>query len=313
MPDTNESIAMVFSEKQALEKVKNLYGWPSYMGNGAQPPSNDLKFSIVIPTLNQGKYIEGTILSLLLQDYKNLEIIIADGGSTDNTHAIIEAYKNHITHVLYGPDSGQSNAINKGFALATGDIFAWLNSDDYYLPNALSTVAATFKQNPDVRLVVGAGDVVTADNQFLKHIPPLPINMSTILNWKHGEWLMQQSCFWSRALWDESAGVDESLHLLMDYDLWFRFASMQEKTKTIDHSLAAMRYYKEVKTVKQRLRSNEELAYVYAKNNAPGEVRSLVSQIMKDKISIEESISNVESSMPVRILKRLGLYHRVQA
>jgi hypothetical protein len=114
-------------------------------------------------------------------------------------------------------------------------------------------------------------------------------------------------------LWDESAGVDESLHLLMDYDLWFRFASMQEKTKTIDHSLAAMRYYKEVKTVKQRLRSNEELAYVYAKNNAPGEVRSLVSQIMKDKISIEESISNVESSMPVRILKRLGLYHRVQA
>ena len=124
---------------------------------------------------------------------------------------------------------------------------------------------------------------------------------------------MQQSCFWSRTLWDQSAGVDESLHLLMDYDLWFRFASMQEKTTTIDQSLAAMRYYKEVKTVKQRLRSNEELAYVYAKNNAPEEVRSLVSRIMKDKIAIEESISDVESSMPIRILKRLGLYRRVQA
>jgi glycosyltransferase involved in cell wall biosynthesis len=261
---------------------------------------------VVIPTLNQAETIEDTLQSIFDQDYGNVEIIVADGGSSDGTLALLERYRPRLARVIEGPDRGQSDAINKGFAAASGDIFCWLNSDDYFLPGALRRVADRFASDPGVRFVVGCGDVISKDHRFLRYIPALPMTEATLLNWKNDQWVLQQCCFWSRSLWQEVGGVDESLHLLMDYDLWFRLSRTTEAS-LIDEKLAVMRYYPEVKTVRQRSRSSEELAYVYAKNGAFQALREQVSELVASRSALQERLSGIEASLPVRLLKRLSL------
>jgi glycosyltransferase involved in cell wall biosynthesis len=113
------------------------------------------KISIITPSFNQGKYIEQTILSVLNQNYPNLEYIIIDGGSTDETVSIIKKYESQITYWVSEKDNGQTDAINKGFAKCSGQIFNWLNSDDYYEPNALHTIAQLFMNHPTAQVVCG--------------------------------------------------------------------------------------------------------------------------------------------------------------
>jgi glycosyltransferase involved in cell wall biosynthesis len=106
--------------------------------------SKQIKFSIVTPSYNQGQYLEKAILSVIEQDYPNLEYIIIDGGSTDNSLEIIKKYEKHLAYWVSEKDRGQSHAINKGFERASGDLFGWLNSDDYFAPDALKTVAEVY-------------------------------------------------------------------------------------------------------------------------------------------------------------------------
>jgi len=285
---------------------RQLYGWPEHPA-AKDPGPEPLRFSVVIPTLNQAETIEDTLQSIFEQDYGNVEIIVADGGSHDGTMALLEKYRPRLGRLIEGPDRGQSDAINKGFAAASGDIFCWLNSDDYFLPGALRRVADRFALDPSVRFVVGSGDVISKDHRFLRHIPALPMTEATLLNWKNDQWVLQQCCFWSRSLWQEAGGVDESLHLLMDYDLWFRLSRSTEAA-LIDEKLAVMRYYPEVKTVRQRSRSSEELAYVYAKNGALQALREQVAELAASRSAVQERLSTIESSLPVRLLKRLSLF-----
>jgi glycosyltransferase involved in cell wall biosynthesis len=285
---------------------RQLYGWPEHPA-AKDPGPEPLRFSVVIPTLNQAETIEDTLQSIFEQDYGNVEIIVADGGSHDGTMALLEKYRPRLGRLIEGPDRGQSDAINKGFAAASGDIFCWLNSDDYFLPGALRRVADRFALDPSVRFVVGSGDVISKDHRFLRHIPALPMTEATLLNWKNDQWVLQQCCFWSRSLWQEAGGVDESLHLLMDYDLWFRLSRSTEAA-LIDEKLAVMRYYPEVKTVRQRSRSSEELAYVYAKNGALQALREQVAELVASRSAVQERLSTIESSLPVRLLKRLSLF-----
>jgi len=292
----------------------HLYGWevedhaePGRFLNSFGSAPVPLRFSVVIPTLNQAETIEDTLLSLIHQDYPDLEIIVADGGSSDGTSAILNRYREELSAVLPGPDTGQSNAINKGFARASGDIFFWLNSDDYLLPDTLWRVAACFQADADLEFAVGAGDVISLDHHFLRHIPPLPMDESTMLNWKNDQWVMQQCCFWRNTLWQGVGGVDEQLHLLMDYDLWFRF-SRRTKAAMINEKLAVMRYYPEAKTVKQRSKTSEELAYVYAKNGAFASLREQVADLVVQRGASDNYLNRIHSSLPVRILKRLSLF-----
>jgi cellulose synthase/poly-beta-1,6-N-acetylglucosamine synthase-like glycosyltransferase len=115
----------------------------------------DLKISIIIPSFNQGQFIEATIVSVLGQSYKNFEIIIIDGGSADNTVEIIKKYESHIRYWISEKDKGQSDAINKGLKISSGHIVTWLNSDDYYESNALEIIANIFITEPNVDLVHG--------------------------------------------------------------------------------------------------------------------------------------------------------------
>jgi glycosyltransferase involved in cell wall biosynthesis len=289
----------------------HLYGWenmdhadPATSGRLAESAP---RFSVVIPTLNQAETIEDTLLSLIHQNYPNLEIIVADGGSSDATASVLNRYREHLNALLPGPDKGQSDAINKGFARASGDIFFWLNSDDYLLPGALWRVAASFQADANLEFVVGAGDVISLDHQFLRHIPPMAMDEATMLNWKNDQWVMQQCCFWTKELWQRVGGVDEQLHLLMDYDLWFRFSRRTIATM-INEKLAVMRYYPETKTVKQRKKTSEELAYVYAKNGALASLREQVADLVFQYGEKDEYLDRIHNSLPVRLLKRLSLF-----
>jgi glycosyltransferase involved in cell wall biosynthesis len=300
------------------EALCHLYGWShqgdvdrGVEGSSAASPSaeTEIRLSIVIPTLNQAETIEDTLLSILGQNYSNLEIIVMDGASTDATLAVLEPYKPWITHLVSRNDGGQSQAINQGFRLATGEVFAWINSDDYYLPGTFHKVVKRFHTDPHIQFAVGAGDVISKTHDFLRHVPALPMDLETMLNWRHDRWVMQQSCFWTRSLWQEAEGVDESLHLLMDYDLWFRFSKLTE-ADVIEDTLAVMRYYPEVKTVRQKGRFSEEMAYVLAKNGAYNDVRSLVADLAKQKLEAQDHLSRFQDRWAVRLSKRLGLLPR---
>jgi len=271
-----------------------------------EKPLEDLMFSIVIPTFNQVETIEDTLQSILRQDYGNVEIIVIDGGSTDGTVDLVQSYMQYISYFESKRDAGQSCAINKGFQKASGDIFAWINSDDFYLEGAFSKVAECFDRDGTIDIVIGGGDIVTMDCKFLKHVTGMDMVRSQLLKWEENNWIMQQSCFWRSELWKKSGGVDETLHLLMDYDLWLRYAELGV-SRTIDYDLAVMRYYPDAKTVLYKHKVKEEVAYVYGKNHAYDKLKELVRELMHDKEVLEKRISKQERRLTNRLLKRIGL------
>lgn len=183
------------------------------------------KISVITPTFNQGAFIEKTINSILSQNYPNLEFIIIDGGSTDNTVEIIKKHEKYLTYWVSEADHGQSHAINKGMALATGEILTWLNSDDWYLPNTLISFAEIFQDNPDIGVVAGAGRIIDSSGKEIYFGNPLPeINLESLFSWFDGGSIFQPSCAFSRKAWEVSGPIDETIHIAMDVDLWLRMA-----------------------------------------------------------------------------------------
>ena len=145
------------------------------------------------------------------------------------------------------------------------------------------------------------------EHDFLRFIPERILNRQALIDWKNDRWIMQQSCFWRSSLWHKVGGVDESLGLLMDYDLWFKFSSSCQPT-ALDQKLGIMRYYPDAKTVKFRSKTNQELAYVYAKYGLFDELRELVASLTDKSLDLETKLWTIESSFPVRLLKRLYLF-----
>ena len=286
---------------------KIMYGWNNdQLGPTDEKQPSNQKISIVVPTLNHGDTIEHTLLSIINQGDQNYEIIVMDGGSSDNTKEIIDKYRDYITYFESRKDNGQSDAINRGFSFADGDIYAWINSDDYYLPNAFRLVKKTFSENNGIDIVVGSGDVVTKDCEFLKHIKGLEMKRDNLLGWHNDQWIMQQCCFWTAEIWKRSGGVDEDLHLLMDYDLWLRFASMG-RSKAIEDRIAIMRFYKEAKTVALRSRMKEEEAYVYAKNRAFRELRTIVKELSLRNEELTSIVVKYEGNLINKMLRKIGV------
>lgn len=186
------------------------------------------KISIVTPSLNQGEFIEETVLSVLSQNYPSLEYLVMDGGSSDDTLKVLEKYSDRIKWVSEA-DKGQTNAINKGLRLTDGAIVGYLNADDTLLPGSLWKVAEAFTRHPDAMWAVGKCRIVDWQNNEIRK--PITSYKNLLLKWGGfpllvvTNYISQPSTFWRRDALETVGFLDESLHYVMDYDYWLRLYS----------------------------------------------------------------------------------------
>ncbi len=218
------------------------------------------KISIVTPSFNQGAFLSETLRSVLDQNYPNLEYVVVDGGSTDNSVDIIEQHAVRLAWWVSEKDAGQYDAINKGFARMSGDVMAWINSDDKYLPWTFSLVAEIFANRPEVQWLTScyplywdsAGQVVNCLHYdgFNRKAFLRGAYMSDMPWWTRG-WIMQEATFWRRSLWERAGGrIDTSLSIAADFELWARFYQHAELFG-VGVPLAGFRVHKTQKTASQ--------------------------------------------------------------
>jgi glycosyltransferase involved in cell wall biosynthesis len=226
-----------------------------------------LKVSVITPSYNQGLFIEETILSVLKSNYSNLEYLIFDGGSKDNTVDIIKRYEQEVTYWVSQKDNGQSDAINKGFKLVTGDVVNWLNSDDYYEKGALQHIGDRFNDK-SISCYIGKSRIFSSSTAYVSGGTDIyPGNLHKTIGWAR---IDQPETFFRKYVIDEIGCLNESLHFVMDKDLWIRYLSFYGLSgiKKDEQLLVNFRLHGESKTVSLKERFNQEtqsLYFTYAK------------------------------------------------
>lgn len=246
-----------------LPKIQHKTGWPwteETSENIYDPTVQYPKITIITPSYNQGQYIEETIRSILLQNYPNLEYIIIDGGSRDESIEIIKKYEPWLTYWVSEKDSGQSNAINKGFKRATGEIINWVNSDDILFSGSLHRVATYFTSNK-TEIVIGGSTL------FGKNIKPSTTHISNkdvVERALVGYLCAQPSTFFSKTAMDTVGLLDESLHFTMDWDLYAKIIGTFNYL-VIDDILSKQLLHEEGKMVKNAWSFTSEGPLVYSR------------------------------------------------
>ncbi|MGO9179952.1 MAG: glycosyltransferase family 2 protein [Candidatus Limnocylindrales bacterium] len=236
-----------------------------------------MRITIVTPSFNQAKYLEGTLRSVLDQHYPDLELIVNDGGSTDASADILDRYSSRLSYVQTCPDSGQTDALIQGFKRATGDILAWLNSDDLHEANTLAEVATHFESNPDDRFVFGDSTWIDADGPVLHRQREMPF-----VRWiwlRTYNYIPQPSAFWRRGLYEEVGGLDPAYELAMDTDLFARFAE-RTRPRHVSRFWSRMRSHPDQKNVRLRSRSDQEDERIRARYRVPGGGRGEVERLL---------------------------------
>lgn len=201
--------------------------------------------SIITPSYNQAAYLEQTITSVLGQDRAEIEYIVIDGGSTDGSVDIIKKYSSRLAYWVSEKDKGQAEAINKGFAKATGEIIAWLNSDDYYLAGAVAAAVRVFEQNPDVVLVYG--NMLSVDEHG-KTFNTLKYKQLTLEDLLCFQIIGQPAVFMRRSALQQAGGLNLDFHFLLDHHLWIRMAQ-RGRILHVPQTWAAARYHAEAKNI----------------------------------------------------------------
>lgn len=220
-----------------------------------------LRISVVTPSYNQAVFLDSCIYSVISQDYKEVEYIVMDGGSVDGSQAIVNYHSKEISKAVIGADLGQSDAINKGIAVSSGEIVCWVNSDDALLPAALSTVASYFDLHPDCDWLVGHclfTDVYGKPGWFCEVTERQP---EDYLRFWDGIFLPQPSVFFRRSLWDRVGGLNISYKYAMDLDLWLRFLS-ESPLHCLGATLSINRVHGATKTANGRENAISELAKI---------------------------------------------------
>lgn len=256
------------------------------------------KISIVTPNYNGAEYLEETILSVLNQNYPNLEYIIIDGGSSDNSLEIIKRYQSKLAYWVSEPDNGLYDAIQKGFDKTTGEIMAWINSDDMYVEGSFSIVSEIFLNFKQVNWLLGIPSLYDEKGRT--------VSVQKFKQWSkfnyytyNYEWIQQESVFWGRDLWERSGSkLNTNLKLAGDLELWTRFFR-EEKLYSIDALLSGF-----------RIRSSNQLSldsikdyHKEAKEVLKLEIRTKISK--EDRFKVNQIIKNRKKDVKINLLSRL--------
>jgi glycosyltransferase involved in cell wall biosynthesis len=227
------------------------------------------KISIVTPSYNQAEFLERTILSILNQNYPNLEYIIIDGGSTDGSVEIIKKYEKYLTYWVSEPDKGQADALNKGFKIATGEILTYLNSDDVFLPGILHRIALEFEKKRDIevlygnKLLISPKDEIISERRFVKWLPLLS-KLGLFSGAGFGVHL--DSSFFRKELYNKIKGFDLTLRNAMDTDMFLQMVNLGAKFHFLREYFIGFRLHKESKTITSGKNIGpEESQYLFSK------------------------------------------------
>lgn len=214
--------------------------------------------SVVIPSFNQGKYVRRAVESVLSQQIPDLELVVIDGASTDETLDVLRSLSRADRRVRWisEPDRGQAHAVNKGIIRTAGEVIGWLNSDDIYYPGALSAVLRHFHENPDADVVYGEGDHIDEDDRILDRYPTQPWDADLL---REFDFLSQPSVFFHRRVVDQCGGLDEGLHYSLDYEYWLRLCRCGMKFSYIPRVLSGTRLHAAAKTVRHRVKIHAEI------------------------------------------------------
>jgi glycosyltransferase involved in cell wall biosynthesis len=225
-----------------------------------------MRISVVIPSFNQAAYLRATLESVCSQDHADVEILVRDGGSTDGSVEILRTWSTrpgyHAIDWRSRPDHGQSDAINQGLRASTGDVLAYLNSDDVYYPGALSTVAAYFEAHPDCLALYGRAHHLHADGTVMEEYPTQSWDYDRLLETCY---LCQPAVFWRREVMERYGVFDDSLHFGLDYEYWLRVGHDHPFHYLAGGYLAGSRLHEETKTLSQRVPFHRELVGVVKK------------------------------------------------
>jgi GT2 family glycosyltransferase len=261
-----------------------------------QPPPNPPTISIVTPSYEQGRYLTRTLASVIDQHYPRLEYVVQDGDSKDETQEVLERFAGSLSHCASEPDEGQADAINRGFAHTSGEIMAYLNSDDLLLPGSLAYVARYFATHPDVDAVYGHRVLIDeSDRQIGTWVLP-PHDGRTLAV---ADYVPQETLFWRRSIWERTgAHIDANLRFAIDWDLLLRMRDASAKMVRLPRYLGAFRVHDEQKTTREQDRCREETELLH-------------TRVLGRPMSDEESYAYVQAYLRRHVLHHTA--HRLLA
>jgi len=241
-------------------------GWPWTEGSAPCPDGSWPAIAIVMPSYNQGEYLEQCIRSVLLQGYPNLTFYLRDGGSTDTSQDIIKKYAAWIDDWFIGPDGGQCSAINSVLLEAPGEYGGWMNTDDFYMPNALQHLAEAATNEPEHILWAGNTEEIDIEDQHVRMYPPKMGEVHEIAQWYINYGFHQPSCMFKLDLFKELGGLDPKIETCLDVELWIRMRK-EGSFGTTEHTISTVRNNPEAKTFKFARRQIVELLSMMYRND----------------------------------------------
>lgn len=253
-PLTLEELAPPSPSKSGWPWTEQSQPLPEKMPDGSEWP----RLSIVTPSYNQGQFLEETIRSVLLQGYPNLEYIIIDGGSTDNSIEIIQKYQKYLSYWISEPDKGPTDAINKGWQRTSGEIVAYLNSDDAYLPGALAAVAEAFQQYQEAKAICGNELKINSEGFVLDSSNIEKADRLSLLNLN---FIPQPAIFLKKSVVGLAGGINLNIKYTFDFELWLRI-TRSNSIKCIPNLLAVTRWHNDTITLTRRSEIGSELVRV---------------------------------------------------